>query len=61
MSNNLMVPENITILPPPQKSPETNPIANLWRFMCDTWRKLQQQPWRIIRSVEENGSVSFAH
>ncbi|BCH61986.1 hypothetical protein RvVAR0630_pl01280 (plasmid) [Agrobacterium vitis] len=33
MSNNLVVPENITILPLPPKSPELNPVENLWHFM----------------------------
>ncbi len=29
MSNNLVVPENITILPLQPKSPELNPVENL--------------------------------
>lgn len=33
MSNHLVVPENITILPLPPKSPELNPVENLWHFM----------------------------
>lgn len=33
MSNHLVVPGNITILPLPPKSPELNPIENLWHFM----------------------------
>lgn len=33
MSNNLVVPENITILPLPPKSPELNPVENIWQFM----------------------------
>ncbi|WP_245304038.1 hypothetical protein [Agrobacterium bohemicum] len=33
MSNNLIVPENITILPLPPKSPKLNPVENLWRIM----------------------------
>jgi transposase len=68
MSNHLVVPENITILPLPPKSPELNPVENLWHFMrenwlsnrvfksyddivdhcCDAWRKLENQPWRIM-------------
>jgi transposase len=36
MSNNLVVPENITILPPPPKSPELNPVENIWQFMRTT-------------------------
>ncbi|NTF83002.1 IS630 family transposase [Agrobacterium rhizogenes] len=37
MSKNLVVPENITILPLPPKSPELNPVENLWHFMRDNW------------------------
>jgi transposase len=37
MSNNLVVPRNITILPLPPKSPELNPVENLWQFMRDNW------------------------
>lgn len=33
MSNTPVVPENITILPLPPKSPELNPVENLWLFM----------------------------
>ena len=66
MSNNLFVPEDITFLPLPPKSPELNPVKNLWHFMrenwlsnrvfksydhcCDARRKLESQPWRI-RSI----------
>ena len=37
MSANLVVPENITILPLPPKSPELNPVENLWHFMRENW------------------------
>lgn len=37
MSNNLVVPQNITILPLPPKLPELNPGENLWHFMRDNW------------------------
>ncbi|ARQ09185.1 IS630 family insertion sequence transposase domain-containing protein [Rhizobium etli] len=37
MSNNLLVPENITILPLPPKSPELNPVENIWQFMRENW------------------------
>jgi len=35
MSNALSVPENITVLPLPPKSPELNPVENIWQFMRD--------------------------
>ena len=37
MSNNLVVPANISIMPLPPKSPELNPVENLWLFMRENW------------------------
>ncbi|SEM32015.1 putative transposase [Xaviernesmea oryzae] len=37
MSNTLVVPGNITIVPLPPKSPELNPVENLWQFMRENW------------------------
>jgi DDE superfamily endonuclease len=33
----LVVPPNITILPLPPRSPELNPVENVWQFMRDNW------------------------
>lgn len=33
----LVVPRNITILPLPPRSPELNPVENVWQFMRDNW------------------------
>ena len=33
----LLVPDNITLLPLPARSPELNPVENLWQFMRDNW------------------------
>jgi len=33
----LAVPDNITILPLPSKSPELNPVENIWQYMRDNW------------------------
>jgi transposase len=33
----LQLPDNITILPLPPRSPELNPTENLWQFMRDNW------------------------
>ena len=33
----LVVPENITLLPLPPRSPELNPVENIWQFMRDNW------------------------
>ncbi|MBS0988393.1 MULTISPECIES: IS630 family transposase [Acetobacteraceae] len=33
----LTVPPNITIMPLPPRSPELNPVENVWQFMRNTW------------------------
>ena len=33
----LVVPRNITILPLPPRSPDLNPVENIWQFMRDNW------------------------
>jgi len=37
LSNHLAIPDNITLLPLPPKSPELNPVENVWQFMRDNW------------------------
>ncbi len=37
VSAKLPVPANITLLPLPPKSPELNPVENVWQFMRDNW------------------------
>lgn len=37
MSNNILVPENITFLPLPPKSPELKPVDKIWQFMSVNW------------------------
>ena len=37
VSKKLPVPGNITLLPLPSKSPELNPVENIWQFMRDNW------------------------
>jgi transposase len=37
LSARLLVPDNITILPLPSKSPGLNPTENIWQFMRDNW------------------------
>jgi hypothetical protein len=32
-----VVPDNITLLPPPPKCPEVNVMENAWQFMRDNW------------------------
>jgi hypothetical protein len=37
ISRKLTVPANITLLPLPPRSPELNPVENLWQFLRDNW------------------------
>jgi transposase len=48
MSAGLVVPPNITIIPLPPKSPELNPMENIWQFMRDNWLSN-----RIFKSYED--------
>src|ERR1035437_8728501 len=37
LSQQLVVPPNITIIPLPSKCPELNPVENVWQFMRQNW------------------------
>ena len=37
LSARLLIPTNITILALPPKSPELNPVENIWQYMRDNW------------------------
>src|SRR6266581_1717745 len=37
LSDKLNIPDNITLMPLPPKSPELNPVENIWQFMRDNW------------------------
>lgn len=36
-SNDLAIPDNITLVPLPPKCPELNPVENIWQYMRDNW------------------------
>jgi transposase len=36
-SKDLEIPANITLLPLPPRSPELNPVENVWQFMRENW------------------------
>ena len=44
----LEVPDNITLLPLPPRSPELNPVENIWQFMRDNWLSN-----RVFKSYED--------
>ena len=37
LSPKLKLPDNITLLPLPSKSPELNPVETVWQYMRDNW------------------------
>ncbi len=37
LTQKLIVPANITLLPLPARSPELNPVENLWQFIRENW------------------------
>jgi hypothetical protein len=37
LSDRVIVPANITLLPLPPKCPELNPVETIWQFMRDNW------------------------
>ena len=48
LSDKLDIPGNITLLPLPPKSPELNPVENIWQFMRDNWLSN-----RVFRSYDD--------
>src|SRR6266581_9565101 len=42
------IPDNITLMPLPPKSPELNPVENIWQFMRDNWLSN-----RVFRSYDD--------
>jgi transposase len=37
MSQKVLVPPNITLMPLPPRAPELNPVENVWQFMRQNW------------------------
>lgn len=37
LSDKLVIPANLTLLPLPAKCPELNPVENIGQFMRDNW------------------------
>jgi len=48
----LNIPSNITLLSLPPRSPELNPVENIWQFMRDNWLSN-----RIFKSEDEIVSI----
>src|SRR6266853_1706180 len=48
LSAKLNVPANLTLMPLPPKSPELNPVENIWQFIRDNWLSN-----RVFRSYDD--------
>ena len=48
LSDKLDIPDNITLMPLPAKSPELNPVENIWQFIRDNWLSN-----RVFRSYDD--------
>lgn len=51
-SKKLEVPDNTTLLPLPPKSPELNPVENIWRFMRDNW--LSNRGFKSYEDIQDH-------
>jgi hypothetical protein len=47
-ANALKIPDNITLMPLPPRSPELNPTENIWQFIRDNWLSN-----RVFRSYDD--------
>jgi transposase len=47
LSDKLDIPANISLMPLPPKSPELNPVENIWQFIRGNW--LSNRVFRISR------------
>ena len=52
-TDKLVIPPNITILLLPPRSPELNPVENIWQFMRDNWLSN-----RVFKSYDEIVAIS---
>jgi transposase len=49
----LRVPDHITLLPLPPRSPELNPMENVWQFVRDNW--LSNRVFNSYKEIVDHG------
>ena len=62
LSDKLVVPPNLTLLPLPPKCPELNPVENIWQFMRDNWlsnRVFHRRP--LLLRLEQTRRPALDH
>ena len=57
VSAKLVVPDNITLLPLPAKSPELNPVENIGQFMRENW--LSNQVFPSYQDILDQGCAAW--
>ena len=57
VSGRLLIPQNITLLPLPPRSPELNPLQNVWQFMRQNW--LSNRVFESYTDILEIGCESW--
>ncbi len=56
-AKDLEVPDNITLLPLPPRSPELNPVENIWQFMRDNW--LSNRVFKSYADIPDDGCYAW--
>ncbi len=51
VSTKLVVPDNITLVPLPPRSPELNPVENVWQTVCSFLKRR----WLVPRYAASEG------
>jgi transposase len=52
MSPKLAIPDNITLMALPPRSPELNPVENVWQYIRDNWLSN-----RVFKSYDDIGAL----
>ena len=50
LTDKLILPDNISIIPLPAKCPELNPVENVWQFMRQNWLSNRKGLRRLVSS-----------
>ena len=60
LSDKLVAPANLTLLPLPPKCPELNPVENIWQYLRDNWLSNRVFPSYRALSDEADGVIDHA-
>ncbi len=56
-SKDLEIPENITLLPLPPRSPGLNPVENIWQFIRDNW--LSNRVFKAYKDILDHSCYAW--